>query len=231
MYFDPNIFILVDPLLLPLFSTTTVPEDMNNATASCTSTTMNNIADVGASTPPALPPPLQEIIINATTLSIGSWQRLVMNADLVCAYDPAQKAFGWHIINNGLHFKIFIPLGTVSAISYMEQDPALATIRFDLNETPQCFMKENDAWKPCGDFSEGKQVSRYFSHCIKGVAYQLKQDLFMLTTLCEETQKLIFPSHSLSSTSSAIAAVTPAMDLVCSSLPTTMNSLDVVAWM
>lgn len=180
----------------------------------------------GAFAPAAPAPcPLQEIIISATTLSIGSWQRLAMNADLVCAYDPIQKAFVWHIINDGLHFKIFIPVGTVSAITYAEQDPALASIRFDLNETPQCFIKEDHRWKPCSDFSEGKQVSRYFSHCIKGVAYQLKQDLFMLTTLCEETQRLVFMPSS-----SGLAATTTT-DTTCLVISSSTDSLGVTSWM
>lgn len=120
-------------------------------------------------------------ILSATTLTIGTWQRLALQVtDLMLTF--AQDVFAWHIYDNGLQFKIHIPLSTVASITQEGEQ-----VHLDLTEAPLFFMmtteqegKQSQRWVQCSDFSEGQQASQCLRHTIKGASEQLKQDLFAL---------------------------------------------------
>ncbi|KAJ8660350.1 hypothetical protein O0I10_003807 [Lichtheimia ornata] len=141
-----------------------------------------------------LPPPQQQpsspttaalmenlYILSATTLTIGTWQRLALNVtDLMLTF--AQDVFAWHIYDNGLQFKIHIPLSTVAGITQDGEQ-----VHLDLTEPPLFYMmtteqdgKQPQRWVQCSDFSEGQQASQCLRHTLKGASEQLKQDLFAL---------------------------------------------------
>ncbi|KAI7886745.1 homeobox-domain-containing protein, partial [Lichtheimia hyalospora FSU 10163] len=121
-------------------------------------------------------------ILSATTLTIGTWQRLALHVtDLMLTF--AQDVFAWHIYDNGLQFKIHIPLSTVAGITQEGEQ-----VHLDLTEPPLFYMmtaeqdgKQSQRWVPCSDFSEGQQASQCLRHTIKGASEQLKQDLFALS--------------------------------------------------
>lgn len=121
-------------------------------------------------------------ILSATTLTIGTWQRLALNVtDLMLTF--AQDVFAWHIYDNGLQFKIHIPLNTVAGITQDGEQ-----VHLDLTEPPLFYMmttaeqdgKQPQRWVQCSDFSEGQQASQCLRHTLKGASEQLKQDLFAL---------------------------------------------------
>lgn len=150
--------------------------------------------------------------LNATTLTIGTWQRLKLRAnDLTCVYDGESKIFSWQIADNGCRFKIDMALDAVSSIEFVDNpSDVLADVHFDISEPPLFYMEQKKInnekhqeekqqedkydekdWVQCSDFTEGKQASRFFRHSLKGVAHHLKQELASLTENHPETQRLV----------------------------------------
>ncbi|KAI9315969.1 homeobox domain-containing protein, partial [Dichotomocladium elegans] len=108
-------------------------------------------------------------ILSATTLVVGTWQRLALNAtDLMCTF--SQNAFQWHICDGGLQFKIHIPVESLRAIEY---SPDRDEVHIDLLEAPLFYMLTDKVWTQCSDFSENRQASTYLRHTIKGAAESL----------------------------------------------------------
>ena len=141
--------------------------------------------------------------LNATTLTIGTWQRLKLRAnDLTCVYNGESKIFSWQIADNGCRFKIDMALDAVSSIEFIDNpSDVLADVHFDISEPPLFYMEQKKSeseeqqdekeWVQCSDFTEGKQASRFFRHSLKGVAHHLKQELSSLTENHPETQRLV----------------------------------------
>ncbi|KAI8137292.1 hypothetical protein BJV82DRAFT_583795 [Fennellomyces sp. T-0311] len=151
------------------------------------------------------------VILGATTLTIGTWQRLALSAtDLVCTYRDRQLA--WHIDDNGLQYKVQFSLDALRAIEFSEEaDNTSAEVHFDLHEAPLFYMMTSDKqWIQCSDFTEGGQATTVLRHTIKGIPHQLKQDLASLMSASEEASRLIHfaagqPSDLLLTASTALS--------------------------
>lgn len=143
-----------------------------------------------------------EIHLNCTTLTIGTWHRFKLRAsDLLCIFK--NNVFEWQIEDAGCHFKMEIPLSSVASIDFVQENNVLADVHFDISESPSFYMEtlssptnvaagsQQQQWVQCSDFTEGKQASRFFRHSLKGVSQHLKQDLVMLMDQCPETRRWV----------------------------------------
>lgn len=85
-----------------------------------------------------------------------------------------------------------IALDAVASIEYVANDcDVLADVHFDMSEPPLFYMEKNQEWIQCSDFTEGKQASRFFRHTLKGIAHHMKNDLLAMSTIHEETRRLV----------------------------------------
>ncbi|KAI9026660.1 hypothetical protein CLU79DRAFT_59466 [Phycomyces nitens] len=137
----------------------------------------------------------KESYFNASTLIIGTWHRLKLRAtDLLCVYRPDQNHFSWHITDSSCHFKMVVPIASVSSISHVSMDSSQA-IHFDMSEPPLFYMESNQdgasVWIQCSDFTEGKQASRFFRHTLKGMGHTLKEDLMVMMNRYEKLRRLV----------------------------------------
>ncbi|KAI8884472.1 hypothetical protein K501DRAFT_247805 [Backusella circina FSU 941] len=134
--------------------------------------------------------------IKATTLMIGAWHRVKLNADdLICKFSQNQRAFIWYIEENLSQFKIIIPLSLITQIENLSVPATTeeeSSIQFYLNHPPLFYMRSDDnKWVQCCDFTENQQGSMCLQHSLKGPTGQLKQELNNLADKLEEIKILV----------------------------------------
>ncbi|CAO3663950.1 unnamed protein product [Rhizopus stolonifer] len=132
-----------------------------------------------------------------TSITIGGWYRFKLHAsDLLSVYEPEPKKFVWYIIESNVHFKIEIPLSSVSEIKVFEDLPPVrhanqtvlyekqSDVRFHLCQIPLFYMRSTetnrDPWVQCTDFTENKQALKHFQHTLKGESEAIKYCLVQL---------------------------------------------------
>jgi hypothetical protein len=162
--------------------------------------------------------------LSITSLTIGRWHRLKMQPqDLTCVYQPEQQALCWHIEDGQHTFKMEMPLATIQQLTYtssslfietslLDQDalPAMGELQLDLFQPPRFYIKNQDEWTLCIDFTEYQQGTQVLQHTLKGIGLTLWQELSTLITACPETQpwiKMISSPTCNSSISSSNSSV------------------------
>ncbi|ORY96467.1 hypothetical protein BCR43DRAFT_491753 [Syncephalastrum racemosum] len=172
--------------MFALTASTPPPASSLFSTSPPSTTTAGTNASAAAAAVAAFTPDI--VFMGANSLCIGTWQRLLALdlPDLVCSYRPAYRTFVWYISDGGLEFQVRTPLEAVQAIEQTQ-----SAIHFHLVIAPTFYLKKDDGWIQCADFTESKQASHSFRHTIQGDAQQLKQDLLSLAQACPETQPLL----------------------------------------
>ncbi|KAI8335743.1 homeobox domain-containing protein [Chlamydoabsidia padenii] len=148
--------------------------------------------------------------LSITSLTIGRWHRLKMQPkDLTCAYQPDHKVLCWHIVDGQHHFKMEIPVANIQQLTYtslVEQDGLMGELLLDLLQPPLFYMKHQQDWISCIDFTEHRQASQVLQHTLKGIGMTLWQELTTIMTSCPETQRWIKMTSSPTSSNSSVAS-------------------------
>ncbi|ORZ25456.1 homeobox domain-domain-containing protein [Absidia repens] len=185
--------------------------------------------------------------LSISSLSIGRWHRLKMQPkDLECVYKPDRQLLCWNIVDGIHHFRMEIPVASIQQMAYsspsslfngsgsMEASVAAAAtvmgeLHLDLYYSPLFYMKHQQEWISCSDFTEHQQASQVLHHTLKGIGMTLWQELSTLMATCPETQQwiqLISSPSSCSSVSSGGSASSFTDGMTTTDLSTNANSID-----
>lgn len=150
--------------------------------------------------------------------------------DLTCMYQPEKQSLCWYIIDGEHKFKMEILVSTIQRFIYHHHSSSLPSssattaavatslgeIQLDLLQSPSFYMKKEQEWIICSDFTEHQQASQVLKHVLKGISVTLWQDLSQLMATYPETQQWIQIIHHQS----------PPPPLLSSSLSTSSNEDD-----
>ncbi|CAO3617937.1 unnamed protein product [Cunninghamella blakesleeana] len=194
-------------LLLPFhLSNPTSDLTSDHADSYITTTTINTSSSSPSSSSSSLSPSLQQtrpleltskdISIHVSSLTIGKWHRMKMQEnDLTCVYQPEKQSLCWFIIDGEHQFKIEIMTSTIQQFIYYHHSTSsnqvLGEIQLDLTSSPVFYMKQQQEWTSCSDFTEHQQASQILKHSLKGMNVNLWQDLTHLIATYPETQQWI----------------------------------------
>ncbi|OZJ03465.1 hypothetical protein BZG36_02725 [Bifiguratus adelaidae] len=137
-------------------------------------------------------------VLSIDTINVGSWRRMMRTSnDLICYYHLGQRKLRWHVQDGASQFRMEFSFEAVTSLEMIDIDAMYACIEIDLNESPMFFMKgpsnkpstaikkssaqQKPKWVQCGDFTEGKQATKFFHHTLTGLAQPLRQQLLEIT--------------------------------------------------
>jgi hypothetical protein len=168
------------------------PTFLNNITSSSTTTTNTTTTDVSTTG-----------IINANAITIGTWHRMKINQqDLLCCFQLSERTFEWHIRDSNYHFKMVISFDVLTSLDItISENGMFAQIDMNLNEAPLFYMENMDdsTWIQCSDFTEGMQATCHLHHTIRGLASDLRQEIFGIIGMDHHLCQIIrFPMISSS---------------------------------
>ncbi|KAF5327702.1 hypothetical protein D9619_004513 [Psilocybe cf. subviscida] len=126
-------------------------------------------------------------LIPCTDLTIGTWRRINTAPgihDLLAYVCEIRKCLSWYIQSSGHAFKMDMPFDTITKVELTRIGPQTAVVTLKFSKVP-AFSLESAAtpgeskkggmrsWEACGDWTEGKQASVYFSHKVQGSLNEL----------------------------------------------------------
>jgi regulatory protein PHO2 len=123
-------------------------------------------------------------IIPCTALAIGEFRRIAQVSgqfDLVAYLCEGRRSLTWFIHTAGRGFKMEIPYEIVRDTAFMNSGPGTGVASFVLSRPPLFFCDHNMSlsspsqrqWRPCEDWTEGRQASKVLKHDLSGSAMQV----------------------------------------------------------
>ncbi|KAI0366328.1 homeobox-domain-containing protein [Pilatotrama ljubarskyi] len=123
-------------------------------------------------------------IIPCTDLRIGAWRRVASPHHTLVAYVcEARRCVTWFIRSEGLSFKMEVPFDIIIGSRFLNVSPGVGSATFLLDRPPTFYVEKlaDQAlgigspryWHVSGDWTEGRQASVVFQHCLVGPAHQL----------------------------------------------------------
>ncbi|KAI8874712.1 homeobox-domain-containing protein [Backusella circina FSU 941] len=108
--------------------------------------------------------------LSAQTLQIGNWKRV---CDIQCQIDITTRSLVWCIGDDQQNFRADIELQQVQFIRVTQNN----IIEFCLTDPSKVkfYMKLQNQWTPCQDFTQDKQASTEHLHVLEGDASLLSQ--------------------------------------------------------
>ncbi|CAO3587671.1 unnamed protein product [Absidia cylindrospora] len=194
------------------------PPSINNTTIDPTHLTMGS-ANMG---------------LSISSLTIGQWHRLKCNRKTWNAFiNLNDNCFAgtfrrFSSLQNGnpgdkySAINLYLHIGIYESPSCHDDNLSSTTamaggdLHLELYHSPLFYMKHQQEWISCRDFTEHQQASQVLHHMLKGVGLTLWQELSMLMATYPETQQWIqlAPSPSFSSSSVSSASVSSLNGLV-----------------
>ncbi|CAO3623556.1 unnamed protein product [Cunninghamella echinulata] len=182
------------------------------------STFLNNTTNTNTTTTATTNTDASTGIINANAITIGTWHRMKINQqDLLCCFQLSERTFEWHIRDSNYHFKMVISFDVLTSLDItISENGMFAQIDMDLNEAPLFYMENRDdaTWIQCSDFTEGMQATCHLHHTIRGLASDLRQEIFGIIGMDHHLCQIIrfpmisTPSHHLPLTTTTTTATT-----------------------
>ncbi|KAI9469697.1 MAG: hypothetical protein EXX96DRAFT_491710 [Benjaminiella poitrasii] len=128
--------------------------------------------------------PIQRI--SAEVLQIGTWKRMAFTPnDLLCQYDKENKLFSWCIQDGLSKFKMEFSETMIESIKFAPLPARPGWARLEMHilsaESISFYMKQENGWVQCRDFTEDIQASSALLHQLDGPAFALKAELDLLT--------------------------------------------------